>query len=233
MLQEFYSKLKKEYEGSLIRTKTAMAFDRNAKEYLNRLAKEGLVERVTWGWYHIPRSENDVWEFIRRDKNFKVVVGQSAASFWNKDFVHRDICTILVNDKSYGNALENLARARKWNVDIIYSKDLLEYEKVGNIYLERLDQNIIDCIGRWAFLDAFATIYEQRRKINLKKFMEKNYWKRIPNSNARMGPIIAYGFRRFNEAGSKKMFPEINGTLRDDFLRRTIDEAVERVIEFA
>jgi len=51
-----------------------------AKEYLNKLSKEGSIESVKRGWYWIPIMLKDVWDFLEKDQNFKAV------SFWNNDF---------------------------------------------------------------------------------------------------------------------------------------------------
>ncbi|MEX2704840.1 MAG: hypothetical protein Q6352_006225 [Candidatus Freyrarchaeum guaymaensis] len=42
------------------------------------------------GWYYIP-EKRDVWDFLARDKHFKVLIKQTAASIWNHDFVHRNV----------------------------------------------------------------------------------------------------------------------------------------------
>lgn len=57
----------------------------NAREYLNKLAKAGLVERVRWGWYWIPDKIKDPWDFFEKDKGFKIISHQTAASLWNSD----------------------------------------------------------------------------------------------------------------------------------------------------
>jgi hypothetical protein len=44
------------------------------------------VKRVAWGWYWIPESYRDAWEFLARDRGFKVAVKQTAASLWNYGF---------------------------------------------------------------------------------------------------------------------------------------------------
>lgn len=233
MLQDFYAQLKGKYEGSLIRVKDAISVDKNAKEYLNRLAGRGLVEKVTWGWYYTGKNKKDIWEFLRNDKNFKILVGQTAASFWNHEFVHRDIVTLYVKDRSYGNALEELSRKRNWKIEAYHSQDPPKYVRIGSLNVQKLEENIIDCASRWAFLDALATIYENRKKVNLEKIAEHYYWNRLPGSDIRIGQVLGYAFRKFNEAMHKQLFPAYKTRLQDKFVRRTIDEAVEKVIEFA
>jgi hypothetical protein len=70
-----------------------------AKEYLHTLTKGNGVRRVTWGWYWIPTSYRDAWEFLAKDRGFKVIIKQTAASIWNYDFVHRDVFRLAVNNR--------------------------------------------------------------------------------------------------------------------------------------
>lgn len=51
-LKEFHEKLRK-WKGSLVRPKTVKEIESNAKECLNKLSKEGLIERAKWGGYWI------------------------------------------------------------------------------------------------------------------------------------------------------------------------------------
>ena len=44
-----FSKKLKPYKGSLVRVKSVIGTEPNAKEYLNKLSKEGSIERVKWG----------------------------------------------------------------------------------------------------------------------------------------------------------------------------------------
>jgi hypothetical protein len=233
MLDEFYNRVREKYSGSLVRTRTTRTLDENAKEYLNRLAKEGSVEKVAWGWYYIGDDAKDVWKFLENDKNFKVVIGQSAASFWNHAFVHRDVVTLYVKDRSYGKALERFSKKKGWKVETYYSGDVQEYVKVGKLNVQKLEENIIDCASKWAFVDAFATIYENRRRIDLEKIAKDYYWNRLPGSDTRIGQVLGYAFRKFNDALKKEVFPSYRTRLPDKFVRRTIDEAIEKVIEFA
>jgi len=60
-------------EGSLVRVESIKRIEPNAKEYLNKLSREGLIERVKWGWYWFPAEIKDVWDFLAKYKNFKVI----------------------------------------------------------------------------------------------------------------------------------------------------------------
>src|SRR5665647_261167 len=115
-----FSKKLKPYKGSLVRVKSVIGTEPNAKEYLNKLSKEGSIERVKWGWYWVPTEVKDVWDFLEKDQNFKVVSAQTAASFWNNDFVHRDVYVLKVKDKSYGKALKEFGKKKGWNFEVEY-----------------------------------------------------------------------------------------------------------------
>jgi predicted transcriptional regulator of viral defense system len=229
-LIEFNKRLKP-YKGSLVSVKSIKAIEPKAKEYLNKLSKEGLIERVRWGWYWVPTEVKGVWDFLEKDKNFKVISAQTAASFWNNDFVHRDVYVLKVRNKSFGKALKEFGKKRGWSFEIEYAKDVskIKYRKVGNLYVEDIEKNIIECLQKWAFADAFATLYENKSKINLNRLYKDSYWKRISKTNIRAKQALEYGFHQLEELGVE--FPHHETKLEDDFVRREIDEAVERVVE--
>jgi hypothetical protein len=230
-LHEFNERLKP-FKGSLVRVKSVKEIEPNAKEYLNKSSKEGVIERISWGWYWVPTEIKSIWDFLEKDKNFKVVSAQTAASFWNNDFVHRDIYVLKVKDKSYGKALKAFAKKKGWNIEVEYSKDpsKIKYHKVGNLLVEDIEENIIDCLQNWAFADAFATLYENRNKINLNRLYKESYWKRISKTNVRAKQALEYGFHQLEELGGVE-FPHRETKLEDDFVKREIDEAVEKVVE--
>jgi len=230
-LQEFNEKLR-DLKGSLVRVKAIKDIEPNAKEYLNKLSKEGLIERVRWGWYWVPTKIKDVWDFLEKDKNFKVVSTQTAASFWNNDFVHRNVYVLKVNDKSYGKALKEFAKKKGWNIEIEYSKypSKIKYKKVGNLFVEDIEDNVIECLQNWAFTDAFATLYENRNRINLDRLYKESYWKRISKTNVRVKQALEYGFHQMGEL-SEVEFPHREPKLEDAFVKREIDEAIEKVVE--
>ena len=231
-LTEFNEKLRP-FKGSLVRVKSVKSIEPNAKEYLNKLSKEGLIERVKWGWYWIPTKVKDVWDFLEKDKNFKVVSAQTAASFWNNDFVHRDVYVLKVKEKSYGKALKEFARKKGWNFEVEYAKDTskIKYRKIGNLLVEDMEENVIDCLQNWAFADAFATLYENKDKINLDRLYKESYWKRISKTNVRAKQALEYGFHQMGELSGEELFPHREPKLEDDFVRKEIDEAVEKVVE--
>ena len=230
-LTEFNKKLKP-YKGSLVRVKNVKGIEPKAKEYLNKLSKEGSIERIKWGWYWVPTEVKDIWDFLEKDKNFKVVSAQTAASFWNNDFVHRDVYVLKVKDRSYGKALKEFGKQRGWNFEVEYAKDAsnIKYRKIGNLLVEDIEENVIECIQRWAFADAFATLCENKEKINLDRLYKGSYWKRISKTNVRAKQALEYGFHQLGELGGVE-FPHREAKLEDSFVRREIDEAIERVVE--
>lgn len=234
-LTQFDRKLKKEYRGSLVKVNTIKDLEPNAKEYLNKLAKAGYIDRVTWGWYWIPDEYKDFFDFLKKDKNFKVLSGQSAASFWDYDFVHREIYSLKVVDRSYKKALEIFVKSKGWEVEVNHVKDIskLNYVKRAGIFVETPEETIINCIQRWAFLDAFAVLYTNKYRIGLKELYRRAYWKRIARSDVRVRQALKYATYRFNQSAGKKIFRTRRATIEDEFIRNNIDEAIEKVVEFA
>lgn len=227
-LQNFYKKLK-ERRGSLVKTKFLK--EKNAKEYLNRLAKTGSIDRISWGWYWIPAKIKDKLDFLAKDKNFKVIVAQTAASFWNADFVHRDVCIVKVRNKSYAKALEEFSKKKNLKIKVEYVKDKIDYVRIGKLSIEKVEDSIIDCMQKWAFIDAFATLYANRKKINFKS-LKKDYWKRMPKSSIRVGQVLGYGCYRLNSLAGEKLFPVKKAKLEDKFIKEEVDEAIEKVVEY-
>jgi hypothetical protein len=230
-LEEFHEKLR-DLEGNLVRVKSIKGIEPNAKEYLNKLSKEGSVERVKWGWYWVPTEIKDIWDFLEKDKNFKVISAQTAASFWNNDFVHRDVYVLKVKDKSYGKALKEFAKKRGWNIEVHYLKDpsKIEYRKIGNLFVEDIEYNVIECLQNWAFTDAFATLYENKDRINLDRLYKESYWKRISKTDVRVKQALEYGFHQMGKLNDVEI-PHKEPRFKDDFVKKEINEAVEKVVE--
>jgi hypothetical protein len=230
-LKEFHAKLR-EWQGSLVRVKTVKEIEPNAKEYLNKLSKEGSIERVKWGWYWVPTEIRDIWDFLGKDKNFKVVSAQTAASFWNNDFVHKDVYVLKVKDKSFGKALKEFGKKRGWDIEVDYSKDpsKIKYKQIGNLFVEDMEDNVIECLQNWAFIDAFATVYENRDRINLDRLYKESYWKRVSKTDVRVKQVLEYGFHQMAKLGDVRI-PHKEPRFNDNFVKREIDEAVEKVVE--
>lgn len=230
-LQDFYKALKKQWSGSLV--KVEQVSQPYAKEYLSKLAKEGLIERVSWGWYWIPSSFEDIWDFLAKDRNYKVIAAQSAASFWNKDFIHRNVYRIKVRDKSYGKALEAFGKAKGWEIVTEPLEKETKYVKVGKLLVEDISQTIVDCIQDWAFADAFAALYVNRKRIDWDELLQESYWKRVSGTDIRARQVLEYAGRLFNQFLNQQFFRTPKPRLEDEFLRKEIEESVEKVVQVA
>ena len=106
----------------------------------------------------------------------------------------------------------------------------MKYRKVGNLLVEDIEENVIACLQNWAFADAFATLYENRNKIDLNRLYKESYWRRISKTNVRAKQALEYGFHQLEEMGGVE-FPHRETKLEDDFVKREIDEAIEKVVE--
>ena len=234
-LSKFNKKLKRKYKGSLVKVEYIKFMEPNAKKYLSNLAKAKLIEKISWGWYWVPSKIKDFFDFLRQDKNFKVISAQTAASFWNYDFIHRDVYTIKVTNKSYGKAVEEFSKRKGWNIEVEYIKPPLKikYTKINGLLIEDLEDNIIECLKNWAFTDAFATVYENRNNIDFKKLLKQSYWIRIRRSNIRIKQALEYGCTKMNQALGKNLFPSRSIEFSDRYITREIDESIEKVMDLA
>lgn len=232
-LERFAKKLERRWKGSLIRVAEAERIEPNAKKYLGQLADRGEVEKVTWGWYWLPYRYKDFFDFLAKDKNFKVLEKQGAAAFWNGDFLHRDYFVVGVKDKSYGKALEEFARSKGWKVSVeVRGFTRSEYTASRGVYVESLEETIVDCVKDWAFTDAFSSLYENRDRVNRKKLFERS-WERVRGSSARVGQILKYGASILERETGIDKNAESRAEIQDDFIRRQVEEAVEKVVAFA
>lgn len=220
-LEQFYRDLKQSWAGSLVRVRHVR--HRHAKEYLHQLAGQGLVERVAWGWYWVPAPIEDAWDFLAKDKNFKVVAGQTAASLWNGDFVHRDAYVVNVRDGSYGRALTAFGQSRGWSFQVEVAKPPA-YTKMDGLLVETAAETVADCVRRWAFMDAFAVLRGHPR-IDASRISRKYYWQRLPGTQMRIRPVLEYGIARLHGRETK--------ALSDPYVQQEVDEAVEKVLELA
>ena len=232
-LKEFYGALKK-YKGGLIRVSSAKKLNKNAREYLTKLAKQGIIEKAAWGWYYVkPKKEASVLEFLQQDQNFKAIVSQSAASFWNNDFIHRESLNVAVDDKSFKKALETFTTKKGWQLTVEYNKDTrkLKFEKIKKLSVEGPDEAIIECIKNWAFADAIAVLVVNKKSINWQKLTERSYWTRISGTDVRVRQAIEYAAYQLNKKSDTK-FDVRKITIGNNFVRQELDEAVEKVLEF-
>jgi hypothetical protein len=77
----------------------------------------------------------------------------------------------------------------------------------------------------------FSTLYLNRDKIRLEDLMKRSCWKRIKGTNIRIGQALKYGCSLINELIGKEVFKVQKSMLKDEYIKREIEEAVERVIE--
>ena len=231
-LERFRIALEERWRGSLVCVREARSVDPNAKEYLAALARKGIVERVIWGWYWIPGTEEGFWGFLARDQHEKYLERQTAAGVWNQDFVHRDIYRIAVRDESYARALRAFCQSRGWSVIVeTRSYEPGDFVRIGNLFVESLEATIVDCIKEWAFVDAFAALYEHRDNIAWDK-ISRHGWERIPRTKTRVGQVMKYGTAMMGREKKTAGFPRTKSRINDPFVRRQVDEAVEKVASF-
>ncbi len=72
----------------------------------------------------------------------------------------------------------------------------VKYRRIGNLLVEEIEENIIECLQKWAFIDAFAILIENKDKIDLNKLYKDAYWKRISKTNTRAKQALEYGFHQ-------------------------------------
>lgn len=232
-LDELVKALSERWNGSIFSVDEASKLDPRAKEYLHRLNKIGGVRRVTWGWYCIPEKYEDVFDFFAKDRGFKVLVKQTAASVWNYDFVHRNVYSLAVEDRSYKRALESFGEEMGWILEVeSYEKMPYEFEEVDGLFVETPESCLVNCVSDWTFLDAFAVLYFRRDEISLKKVKELARWKRISRTDTRAWTAIKYGCGLFNEKLGGRVFNVRKTSLGGD-AKELVEEAVEKVVEFA
>lgn len=232
-LESFKTTLKQKLSGSLFSVSDAKQINRRAKEYLHRLSKSGEVQRIHQGWYYIPKKQ-DVWEFLAKDKNFKVLIKQTAASIWNYDFIHRNIYRLAVEDQSYKNAVEKFAKDMGWLFEVEYHEKIpYEYRKVDELFVESPESCIVSCISEWAFMDAFATLCYKRSEIDFDKLRRLGRWKRISKTHIRVWTAIKYGCKLLNEQLGRSVFKVRATNLEQNYIKELIEEASGRMMEFA
>jgi hypothetical protein len=114
-----------------------------------------------------------------------------------------------------------------------YGKIPYEYREVDGLMVEEPESCLVNCIADWAFLDAFAILYFRRDEVSFEKVKELARWKRISRTDTRVWNAIKYGCNLFNERMERKMFDVRATRLERDDVRELVEEAVEKVMEFA
>ncbi|MDA2934720.1 hypothetical protein MYX82_10315 [Acidobacteria bacterium AH-259-D05] len=230
-LDSFLSKLQKNWKGSLVSVSEARQLEKNAKKFLSLLVQEEKVQRVTWGWYWIPFHYKNFFDFLAKDRHFKVLQKQTAASVWNGDFIHRDYYTIAVKDGSYGKALEKFSELQGWNVSVETREfEESDYKRIGKLYVQSLEETIIDCLKEWAFADAFSALHENQESVDWQK-MTEHYWERIPRTDVRIGQVLKYGGGIVEQEISDESALKTRARITDPFVRRQVEEAAQKVVE--
>lgn len=235
-MEDFAKSLESTWKDSLFTVKEAESLNKRAKEYLYRLENAGRVERICWGWYCLPTDVKDPWTFLAKDKGFKVLIKQTASSFWNHDFVHRNVYRLAVENPSYKKVLEEFARKKGWIFEVEQHEDLRErfdYQTIDGLFVEKPDSCIVNCTADWSFLDAFATLYFRRDQVPLKRLKELGRWKRISKTNVRVWTAVKYGCNLFNEHLDERTFNVRDTRLDREDVKELVEEAVEKVVEFA
>ena len=232
-LDEFLQNLERDRKGSLVSVSEAKQEDKNAKKFLSLLAQRNRVQRVTWGWYWIPVKYNDFFDFLAKDKHFKVLQKQTAASIWNGDFIHRDHSMVAVKSKGFAKAFKAFSESQGWNVSVeIRNFEEGQYRKVGKLYVESLEETIVDCLKAWAFADAFAALYDNHGTVN-DEGLSTHYWERIPRTEVRVGQVLARGNYLIEQAAAGEFKALTPFRISDSFVERQIEEAVDKVVAFA
>jgi len=232
-LGRFLGKLDRRWKGSLISVAEAKAIESNAKKYLSQLAGTSQVDKVTWGWYWVPDEYKDFFDFLAKDRHFKVLQKQSAAALWNGDFIHRDSFTIAVRNSSYARALKTFTKSQGWNVEVEtrdFEKN--QYRRMRGLPVEELEDTIVDCVKEWAFADAFASVRQNKDAVNWDR-ISRHYGERIPQSNIRVGQVLKYGTAMMRSRSGDLEHGAHLARIPDDFVRRQVEEAAERVSELA
>jgi len=231
-LERFRRKLEKHWKGSLVSVAEAEKIEPNAKKYLSQLPPTGEVSKVSWGWYWVPCKYKDFFDFLAKESHFKVLQKQSAASLRNGDFIHRDGYSVAVRDRSYGRALKSFAASQGWKVEVEKRNfRASEYRKIRGLLVERLEETVVDCLKEWAFADALSSVFLNYGSIDWHS-ISKHYWERIPRSDVRVGQVLKYGTAIMRSSD----YDERSGVrvrISDDFVRRQVEEAAQKVVEFA
>lgn len=99
------------------------------------------------------------------------------------------------------------------------------------MFVEDMDETIIECVSRRAFMDAFAVLYLNRDRVKLKDLCRRGYWRRVRGTNVRVRQALSYGCYLINKLVGKEMFDVREPKLGDDYVKREVGESVERVVE--
>jgi len=128
--------------------------------------------------------------------------------------------------------LQETAKKRGWSFQVEYSEEPECYRKVGRLFVQDMDETIIECVQRRDLMDAFATLYSNRYKVRLEDLSKQSYWKRIKGTEVRVRQALEYGCSLIKELTGKDFFKVKKSKLKDEYVRREVGEAIKRVVEF-
>ncbi|NHW00042.1 MAG: hypothetical protein HA496_10460, partial [Thaumarchaeota archaeon] len=121
-----------------------------------------------------------------------------------------------------------------WDFEVEYYKKIpYEYEKVDDLFVETLESCIVNCLVEWSFVDAFAALYFRREEVDFDKLRNLGRWKRVSKTDLRVWTLIKYGCKLFNEYFGKEIFKFKAAEVKEADVRELINEAMEKVVEFA
>jgi len=171
---------------------------------------------------------------LARDREFKVIIKQTAASIWNYDFIHRDIYWLAVEDRSYKRGLEGFAKQMGWSFEVEYhDKISYEYRRIDDLFIEAPESCVVSCMSEWSFTDAFAILYFRKDEVDFEKLRQMARWRRISKTDTRVWTAVKYGCSLLNEKLGKRIFRVRSTDLKRDDVKELVEEAVEKVIKFA
>lgn len=145
----------------------------------------------------------------------------------------RDSFTVAVRNSSYARALKTFAKSQGWNVEVEtrdFEKN--QYRRMRGLPVEELEDTIVDCVKEWAFADAFASVRQNKDAVNWDR-ISRHYGERIPQSNIRVGQVLKYGTAMMRSRSGDLEHGAHLARIPDDFVRRQVEEAAERVSELA
>ena len=106
-------------------------------------------------------------------------------------------------------------------------------DRVDGLFIETLESCIVNCLAEWSFIDAFATLYFRREEVDFGKLRILARWKRLSKTNLRVWTLVKYGCKLFNERFGREVFRFKAAEVKQADVRELINEAVEKVVEFA
>ena len=100
------------------------------------------------------------------------------------------------------------------------------------MYVESLEDTIVDCVKDWAFADALSSLHENKDRVDWRRIFSHS-WERISGTNTRVGQVVKYGTSIIGRETGSSAYAESKTAIPDDFVRRQVEEAAAKVIEFA